>query len=58
MIAASLLAHLGYDPTEHGELVSELGAVIGDEVLQIGYDTLAERGMPVRCGVSREVLAS
>lgn len=55
-IATSLLAHLGYDPAEHQALVTELEAVIGDEVLQIGYDTLAENGMPVRCGVSREVL--
>lgn len=57
-IAAALVAHLGYDPAEHLALVIELEAVIGDEVLQIGYDTLAEKSMPVRCGVSREVLVA
>lgn len=55
-IADELLRHFGYDPANHPNLRIELEAAIGDEAFQIGLDMLRERGLPIRDGISGEVL--
>ncbi len=47
-VAAELMRHLGYEPAEHPDVLHELEQAIGEEMLDVGRDVLAERGMPIR----------
>lgn len=47
MLARGLLAHQGYDPDKHPEIVAELDVAIGEELLTLGRETLAAHGMEV-----------
>jgi hypothetical protein len=47
-VATELLLHLGYQPAEHPDALHELEQAIGEEMLDVGRQVLAEHGLPVR----------
>jgi hypothetical protein len=47
MLARGLLLHQGYDPDAYPDLVAELEDTIGEELLDIGRETLAEHHMAI-----------
>lgn len=47
MLAETLLAHYEIDPDDHQAVVAELESAIGEELLDIGRETLAKHGIPI-----------
>lgn len=44
-VAAELMRHFGFEPTEHQDVWSELEQAIGEEMLDTGRDILTEHGL-------------